>query len=238
MVVHSCSWRRRLGAGFASALLASAGLFGFGGTAAAVVGGEVVHDAPSWAVVLGTDDGNEMHCSGSLVASQWVLTAAHCSGGDDYTVARVGSRSTFSGGTLVETGDTFRLQGTDIRLYKLQTEVSNTPIELAKTSPSDGEKATGYGYGQTCTHLGDCGISKRLKTYDTTLKDCGPSDVKLCIDNTPDAAPCYGDSGSPLLVDGRQVGVFSQLDKVCGQGTSWYVNLTKYRSWVEDNIRD
>lgn len=234
------SWHHKLAAGVAAALIASASALGFSGTASAIVGGETVHDAPSWAVALGEEGGKAMHCSGSLVASQWILTAAHCHGGDNFKVARIGSDKTNSGGTLVDIVDHIRYPGNDAALYKIETEVSNTPIELASTRPEVGSTITAFGYGQTCPVWGNCGVSNRLKTADLPVIECasGTPKVQICTEQSAEAAVCYGDSGSPALVDGRQVGVLNTVTSNCSKGYARYLDIDVVKSWVEENTED
>jgi secreted trypsin-like serine protease len=43
-----------------------------------IIGGETVSSAP-WGVQVSSSSGS--FCSGSIIAAQWVLTAAHCLGG-------------------------------------------------------------------------------------------------------------------------------------------------------------
>lgn len=245
MSVHLCSWRKKFGTIAAGALIAATATFGMSGAAHAaqpapdqptIVGGEVVDKAPSWAVAIG-DTGDDMWCSGSLVGSRWVLTAEHCT---KAKVARIGSKDVTSGGTLVDITSTVAHPKYDFRLYELKSAVDNKPIGLAKSSPSPGDEATLYGYGQTCIVYG-CGDMSRLRSLETEIapdSDCeGIKEAgEVCMASTMEASACYGDSGGPAIVDGRLAGVTSRGGYVCGAVGTTYGDVSAVRSWIESNI--
>ena len=68
-----------------------------------IVGGSTAGQSYPWTAALLYDDGFQ-ECTGSLIASQWIVTAKHCL--DDVSEVRVGSKDYTTGGTLVQVSRT------------------------------------------------------------------------------------------------------------------------------------
>ncbi|KAJ8674442.1 hypothetical protein QAD02_005704, partial [Eretmocerus hayati] len=61
---------------------------------------------------------------------------------------------------------------------------------------------------------------------------------KFCA-YSPQASGCIGDSGGPLMVEGRQAGIVSSGGNVCASGRSRgvYVKIASYRDWIDKNVK-
>ncbi|KAJ8674443.1 hypothetical protein QAD02_005705 [Eretmocerus hayati] len=60
---------------------------------------------------------------------------------------------------------------------------------------------------------------------------------QICAGSTF-ASGCKGDSGGPLMVNGRQVGIMSSCGKECGHksSTSIFIDIASYRDWIDEHI--
>ncbi|WP_343216895.1 serine protease [Kistimonas asteriae] len=187
-----------------------------------IIGGrDVAHGKQPWQVSF--QDGREHFCGGSLIAPQWILTAAHCL--DNYTQEslgeidiRVNTVKIYGKGN----GKSARAMSVhfpdddkaDIALVRLEKPVLNVPyLALADDAAMEesgypGVLATVSGWGMT--REGDYNMPDTLKTIEVPLVpqaycklsyDNDIADYEFCagyVDGGRDA--CQGDSGAPLIV--------------------------------------
>jgi hypothetical protein len=184
---------------------------------------------------------NEKACTGTLVAPDVVLTAAHCVHAPSLGLGsqdEVTGRTTVTLGTLdvaggggrtIAASDTvpiaaYRVPGDpDIGLVFLAepiTDVEPTRLALDPANAPSGVALTMIGFGETAS--GSTG--RLLYTAPTATVSCTEFAVNnalfLCVDQHIGAGICAGDGGGPALaeVDGeaRLVGVASYSDVECG----------------------
>ncbi len=216
-----------------------------------IVGGSITTIPQPWVASL---QQNGRHgCGGSLIAPQWVVTAAHCvSGGPSPSHVRLGSLNRSSGGQLIAIAQTYVHPGyngnvnggNDIALLRLQTAVSGiSPIAIAGSSPAAGTAVRLYGWGQTTPPRGGDGGSEQLKELDTQVIAPGNcanyTTGDLCIRGTTSATACYGDSGGPALVNGALVGATSRAggnDSTCGRTNALYTDIVYFRNWINQTM--
>lgn len=206
--------------------------------APAIVGGGNAQPGqfPFMAALFIFGDPGAFQCGGSVIAPQWILTAAHCvstvptpdvvigamdrSGlGERIGVSRVVIHPDFA---YVESGDSL---ANDLALLQLESPTTAPPIRLATGANGalsvGGQYTTALGLGHFNENDDDPG---QLQMAELPLLDddtCSAElsffvrEVMICAQAPGAAAICAGDSGSPVF------GTTSDGDNVQVGITSW-----------------
>jgi secreted trypsin-like serine protease len=217
-----------------------------------IVGGSLTTTVQPWVAALLQN--GQQGCGGSLIAPQWVVTAAHCvTGGANPTQVRVGSLYRSSGGQVISISQkivhpsysTSNINGgNDIALLKLASPVSGiTPIGIAASAPAANTAVRLYGWGQTTPQQGGDRGSEQLKQLDTqiiALSNCVNGRTgDLCVRGSSSATACYGDSGGPAIVGGALVGATSRSggnNTTCGPTHAIYTSVVHFKSWINQYV--
>ncbi|WP_340682451.1 trypsin-like serine protease [Amycolatopsis coloradensis] len=209
--------------GLITALLCAAGLTTVApaAVAAPIIDGEYAQSGP-WAAMI--EQNGSQWCSGSIISARWVLTAHHCvdEPGADYSV-RVGDVDHRAGTYAVVADIHTPAGGADIALLRLDRSVSTTYASLGTSvAVGDTEYVYGWGYNE------DGDLQRYLKVARMTVTSVGSGLIKARRGN---GLTNGGDSGGPVFVGGKQVGVHIAGNKV---DTSTHTSISANRTWIRD----
>ncbi|WP_144714365.1 trypsin-like serine protease [Curtobacterium pusillum] len=201
-----------------------------------VIGGTQAPSTP-WEVQLifqqgGTDT---YGCTGEQLNASWVLTAKHCV--DGTTAMNVyHSNSTTNRGTATAADRLYSAPTGDIALVHLRTAkslASYAPLDLAYATKSSGT-GTIMGYGNRANSVPTTGLYQASVNLTGTTTDAYGGRAQHVTGVS--GASNHGDSGGPLLVNGKVVGVCSTGDVADPAANthagSNYAVLAQSASWI------
>ena len=231
-------------------------------------GNQSKSDAWPWMALIVIDLGNDRigQCGGTLVAPQWILTAAHCVENlVRATVLLDRNNLSGKGGEVISVSNyvvhpeyTFDIYSdADIALLHLERPSSIKPVTLANDFDfelEEGNSALAIGWGithQANVFLGNKDISPKhlqeVKLLINSGAECNnpylPNNI-ICLGVYDEKATCSGDSGGPLLLfdpkskNWKQIGITSFGSKDCSiqDGIDVFTQVDKYKSFIDSTI--
>ncbi|MFJ6075971.1 trypsin-like serine protease [Streptomyces sp. NPDC093065] len=156
-------------------------------------------------VVVGDHDRG---CSGVLVDTEWLLTAASCFADDPAeslavpagkpartTTATIGRADlTGTGGAVRTVVELVPRTDRDVVLARLNRPVTNVaPVALAGAAPTTGEELTLAGYGRTRTEWAPLNLHTGVFSVDASEA------TTATVTGQDGVAACMGDTGGPLV---------------------------------------
>ena len=183
-----------------------------GDSATLILGGNESSKYPGIVQISGKD-----YCTGVFIGKRTLITAAHCiniidstggvgyedSQGKIHTSIKSFHHVAFWGVSVTEIVE---MDQRDVAILLFSENIAPEVLDLGFNIPTDNKSATIIGYGLTDTkwfgtkNLAKVKISKKV------------GDQAFVLDGTPSIA--MGDSGSPLIVDEKIIGITSASNKL------------------------
>jgi hypothetical protein len=192
-------------------------------------------------------------CSGTLIASNLVVTAKHCEGVEQVFLKGYDVTRPATGETIAVTGQhSHPDDDVDLRVLVLGQNSSVTPRRVARGAEVRATRALLVGFGNIDFNGSfGYGVKRRVEVPIVSLGCSGPSDPSLygCVAGQEIVAghrglardSCTGDSGGPLYIRNATGGYsllgatsrgLSTSATACGDG-GIYVRVDLFLDWIE-----
>ncbi|KAL3674683.1 hypothetical protein V7S43_000623 [Phytophthora oleae] len=205
-------------------------------------------------VSLREDDADgSTYCGGTLIASQYLVTAAHCVKTDEATIyASIGSAfgSGSGDGQQVKVVEGYRhpmynksKHLYDVGVLKLEKEVTTNTADLCAADGSDNEVgtvATVRGWGLT-ENGSQSFLLEEVNVKIVSSAECNKeysdriTEGMLCAGEGDGKDTCNGDSGGPLIENDKLIGIVGWGGK-CGANAGVYTRVSFVLDYINDIV--
>ena len=174
-------------------------------------------------------------CAGSQIAATWVITAKHCNSASLRSV-RLGTSYLGTGGAVRSVAARYPAPAGDVLLLKLSTPYYGSYVGLSSSFPATGTIASVYGWGDQSEGSG--ALSHYLKAAQVSvvwqgMDNYGGPSVRS---RSESGHTLSGDSGGPLIVNGKLAGVLSTSDFLPGRNPARYAGYYNNHASVVRNL--
>ncbi|XP_019571560.2 neutrophil elastase [Rhinolophus sinicus] len=229
-------------------------LLGGPALASEIVGGRQAQPH-AWPFMVSLQRQGGHFCGGTLVAPNFVMSAAHCVNGINFQRVqavlgahnlgqREPTRQSFAIQQVFENGfDPERLLN-DIVILKLNGSATiNANVQVAQLPDQDqgvgnGVQCLAMGWGRLGTNRPPPRVLQELNvTVVTSL--CRRTNVCTMVPRRRRAGICFGDSGGPLVCNGLIHGIDSFIRGSCGSGLypDAFAPVAQFADWINSIIR-
>nr|XP_044990650.1 neutrophil elastase [Jaculus jaculus] len=222
--------------------------------ASEIVGGQPAR-AHAWPFMVSLQLGRGHFCGATLIARNFVMSAAHCVNGLNFRSVQVvlgahnlrrrePTRQTFAIERIFENGfDPIRLLNDIVVLQLNGSATINTNVQVAQLPAqgrgvANGTRCLAMGWGRLGTNRESPSVLQQLNV--TVVTNLCRRRVNVCtLVPRRQAGICFGDSGGPLVCNGLVQGIDSFIRGGCGSGfyPDAFAPVAEFADWINSIVR-